>query len=168
MNSINNIDNANNTQADLKICFDTNVKNAINYVIHLFRDKKKESVKLIGLSLAISKVILIAEVVKTHIKKLHQVTNIDCLITKDKFNPEKIKRVPKLEILLTVNEPNIKGDGYQRPMTDNELSDLTKIKLDDLDNLDLDLDDNIDVDVEINENTDSNNNNIYKEMYFIK
>ncbi len=123
----------------IKISFDTNVKNAVSYTIMLFEKKKYDSVVLCGLSLAISKVILIAEVVKTKIKNLHQINNIDCLMAKDKFNADVDKRVPKLDIILTTKEPLNKGNGYQEPMSEEEVDLLASIK-----NLNLEVEENSD------------------------
>lgn len=115
-------------KSTVKISYDTNVKKAIDYVIDMIENKQIESVKLIGLSQAITKVILIVEVVKARIKNLHQINYIDCLIAKDKYDSSKDKNVPKIEIVLTTKEPLEKGDGYQMPLNENEFKRLCEIK----------------------------------------
>lgn len=122
--------NENYQEKIIKISFDTNVKNAISYVINLFENKKYDKVILSGLSLAISKVILITEVVKMKIKDLHQINNIDCLITKDKFNSQIEKRVPKLDITLSKSEPlnKEKETGYQKPLSKDHIDILNSIQ----------------------------------------
>jgi hypothetical protein len=85
-------------------------------------------VVICGLSLAINKVILVAEVVKSQIKNLHQTNNIDCLISNDKFDHSIEKMVPKLEIILSKVEPKNKGTGYQKPMSEADFNKLKTLK----------------------------------------
>jgi hypothetical protein len=108
----------------IKISLKTNVKNAIDYMIKLFKDNDGEVVFICALSLAISKLILIVEVVKTHIKNLHQINNIDCLV---KTLGNTTKRVPKMEVILTKIEPIAKGLGYQSPMDEIEIEKLRNL-----------------------------------------
>src|SRR4051812_27503566 len=108
----------------IKISLNTNVKNAIDYLIKLFTENEKEVVFICALSLAISKLILIVEIVKTQIKDLHQINNIDCLV---KTLGNLTKRVPKMEVLLSKIEPVSKGLGYQCPMEDSEIEKLREI-----------------------------------------
>jgi hypothetical protein len=112
----------------VKISFDTDVKKAINYVNWLLLIKNYESVILCGLNQAINKVILITEVVKSQIKNIHQINNIDCLITRDKFDPSKEKMIPKIEILLSLVEPQNKGNGYQKPMSEIDFLKIKSLK----------------------------------------
>jgi hypothetical protein len=102
----------------VKISLKTNVKNAIDYLLDLFKNNDKEVVYICALSLAISKLILIVEIIKTQIKNLHQVNNIDCLI---KNINGVIKRVPKMEVIISKIEPIAKGLGYQCPMDNSEV-----------------------------------------------
>lgn len=118
----------------IKISLDTNVKNTISHIIEYFENEEEENdtIYLTGLNLAISKVILIAEIVKIKIKNLHQINNMDCLIVDNslKINKEAdegdIKRVPKFEIILTKKEPLEKGSGYQRPLNEDEIKILSE------------------------------------------
>jgi DNA-binding protein len=110
----------------IKISYETKVKSAINYVLEIL--EHRENVLICGLSLAISKVILIAEIVKNKIGNLHQINNIDCLNIKDQNDTLKIKRVPKLDILLSKSEPENKGLGYQPPADENIQIGAWKIK----------------------------------------
>jgi hypothetical protein len=109
------------------ISLETNVKNTISNIIQYFQNPKNETIYLIGLNQAISKVILIAEIVKTKIFNLHQINNMDILITdnSNKINKEEdegdIKRTPKFEIILSKIEPLEKGSGYQKPLTEEEI-----------------------------------------------
>jgi DNA-binding protein len=110
----------------IKISHDTKVKSAINFVLETL--KHRENILICGLSLAISKVILIAEIVKNKIGNLHQINNIDCLNISDQSEPFKIKRIPKLDILLSRSEPENKGLGYQPPADGNINFELWKLK----------------------------------------
>jgi hypothetical protein len=108
----------------IKVSYDTDVKKAINYIEYALTKKCKNTILICGLNLAISKVILIAEIVKTRIKNLHQINKIDCLISNDKFDDSLEKRVPKLEIILTTKEPINKGMGYQNPISEDDYKKL--------------------------------------------
>lgn len=112
----------------VKISYDTDVKKAINYVNWLLLIKNNESVMLCGLNQAINKVILITEVVKSQIKNIHQINNIDCLITRDKFDSSKEKMIPKIEILLSLVEPQNKGNGYQKPLSEVDFLKIKSLK----------------------------------------
>lgn len=121
-----------NEQKTIKISLDTNVKSVISYIIEYFQNDNNDTIYLTGLNLAISKVILIAEIVKIKIRNLHQINNMDCLITdnSNKVNKENdegdLKRIPKFEIILTKKEPLVKGFGYQNPLTDEEIRILSE------------------------------------------
>jgi hypothetical protein len=115
----------------VKISLNTNVRNAIDFVMDLFQNKNAMTVYICGLSLAISKVILVAEIVKTKIIGLHQLNNIDCVISNSKSSygyGSEDKRTPKLDIILTKFEPDHKGMGYQYPMDIKDIKVLHKIR----------------------------------------
>lgn len=120
---INTLDSRNIVK---KISLDTDVRKAIDHIEGLFKDKGYHTICICGLSLAISKVILISEIVKTHVAGLHQITNIDCLVTKK--GDGEVKRTPKLDIILTRNEPDFKGMGYQKPLTFSEIRAIFSVK----------------------------------------
>lgn len=115
----------------IKISLDTNVKNTISSIVDYLEKDENETVYLTGLNFAISKVILIAEIVKIKIRNLHQINNMDCLIANNSYKINKesdegdIKRIPKFEIILTKKEPLEKGFGYQSPLTDEEIKILS-------------------------------------------
>lgn len=115
----------------IKISLDTNVKNSISAIVDYLDKEFNDTVYLTGLNFAISKVILIAEIVKIKIKNLHQINNMDCLIANNSFKLNKSpdegdnKMIPKFEILLTKIEPIEKSLGYQRPLTDQEIKILS-------------------------------------------
>ena len=121
-----------NEQKTIKISLDTNVKSVISYIIEYFQNENNDTIYLTGLNLAISKVILIAEIVKIKIRNLHQINNMDCLITDNSYKVNKendegdLKRIPKFEIILTKKEPLVKGFGYQNPLTDEEIRILSE------------------------------------------
>jgi hypothetical protein len=126
--------NSNNEMKIVKISFDTNVKNAIDYIIDLFENKHIESVKIIGLSQAITKVILIVEVIKARIQNLHQTNQIDSIVARDKYDSNQTKNVPRVDILLSTKEPDEKGNGYQIPLNEIEFKKLCEIKSNILEN----------------------------------
>jgi len=119
----------------IKVSLDTNVKNMISSIVDYLSNESNDTVFLTGLSTAISKVILIAEIVKIKIKDLHQINNLDCLIANNSHkinkNPDEsdIKMIPKFEIELTKIEPIEKGSGYQSPLTDQEINLLRNVYL---------------------------------------
>ena len=112
----------------VKISARTNVKGVIRYIVELFKTKNFDFVQISGLNQAISHVVLVAEVVKTQVLGLHQVNTIDCLILNSTENTggkeEYIRRTPKLEIILSKNEPKVKTSGYQKPYSESEIKNI--------------------------------------------
>ncbi len=114
----------------IKISLATNVKTTISSILEYLEKEENETVHLTGLNLAISKVILIAEIVKVKIRDLHQINNMDCLIeyNSNKINKEindkDVKRIPKFDIILTKKQPVEKGFGYQSPLSNEEIEKL--------------------------------------------
>lgn len=119
-----------NENKPIKISLETNVKNMITSIVDYLNNQQNHTVYLTGLNTAISKVILIAEIVKIKIRNLHQINDLDCLISNNTYklnkNPDEndIKMIPKFEIILTKIEPVLKGSGYQKPLTDEEIERL--------------------------------------------
>lgn len=126
-----NIINLLKDKKPIKISLDTNVKNTISAIVEYLESDSNDTVYLTGLNFAISKVILIAEIVKIKIKNLHQINNMDCLIANNAYKIHKSpdeadnKMIPKFEIVLTKIEPFEKGLGYQKPLTDAEIKVLS-------------------------------------------
>lgn len=111
----------------IKVSLKTNVKKAVNYIFDIFTNNKYDTIQIIGLSQAISKLILITEVVKSKFNDLHQINHIDSVITKVRTpmisgSITRVKRTPKLAITLTRIEPTEKGVGYQKPICYDNLS----------------------------------------------
>ncbi len=98
----------------IKISLNTNVKNTIDEIEKILNEKVDEIVYFCALSLAMSKLILIVEIIKTKVLGLHQLNKIDCLVVNN-TKGEEMKRIPKMEILLTRLEPSVKDEGYQSP-----------------------------------------------------
>lgn len=114
-----------NPNNEIKISQDTDVHSAIDFICDLFTNKKYETIKILGLSNAIKKVILIVEVVKSKIEGLYQINEIGGFrgkTMKDKTTDTEIfmedQFVPRIEILLTLippSEEEKKLAGYQEP-----------------------------------------------------
>ena len=130
-NDKENIINLLKERKPIKISLDTNVKNTISFIVEYLNNESNDTVYLTGLNFAISKVILIAEIVKIKIKNLHQINNMDCLIANNSSKIHKSpdegdnKMIPKFEIVLTKIDPFEKGLGYQRPLTVEEIKQLS-------------------------------------------
>jgi len=127
-----NISNLLKEKKAIKISLNTNVKNTISSIIEYLQEENNHTVFLTGLNFAISKVVLIAEIVKIKIRNLHQINTMDSLIANNSYNYYKegdegdIKRIPKFEIVLTKIEPFEKGSGYQKPLTEEEIKILSE------------------------------------------
>ena len=98
----------------IKISTKSNVKCVIDYIIEQLNNDINEIIYICGLSQAISKLILIVEVIKTKVIGLHQINKIDCLVLKNSLNQE-YRRIPKMDIIISRIEPLIKDVGYQSP-----------------------------------------------------
>lgn len=115
-----------------KIGLATNINMSISNIISIFQSKVNDNIeiKLLGLNTAISKVVLMSEVIKSRLKGIHQVLSIGCYDynkdDKDQINDKKSKKksnisndveklTPKIEITLSNFEPLNKTEGYQKP-----------------------------------------------------
>ena len=130
-----------NPNNEVKISLDTDVHQAIDFICNLFQIQKFDTIKICGLSKAIRKVVLITEIVKTKVKGLYQINNIDCLSKKGSHsnysNQDDMGLVPRLEVLLSFIEPTKEEKnnlGYQAPSnyhmknTKNKIYQPRKIK----------------------------------------
>lgn len=117
-----------NINNEIKISQDTDVHFTIDFIYDLFINQKYKTIIICGLSKAITKVVLIAEIIKLKVKGLHQINKIDCLnINKridDSGKLDERKMVPRMEIRMTFIEPNEKEKenmGYQKPTGINSI-----------------------------------------------
>ena len=119
-----------NINNEIKISQDTNLRQAINFIVDLFTKHNYSKITICGLNKAIKKVVLITEIVKTKLNTtLYQITKIDCINNNgyyngveyiENINAETIsnRMIPRLEICLSIDEPSPqerKSLGYQKP-----------------------------------------------------
>ena len=119
-----------NINNEIKISQDTNLRQAINFIVDLFTKHNYSKITICGLNKAIKKVVLITEIVKTKLNTtLYQITKIDCINNNgyyngveyiENINAETIsnRMIPRLEICLSIDEPSQqerKSLGYQKP-----------------------------------------------------
>ena len=119
-----------NINNEIKISQDTNLSQAINFIVDLFTKHNYSKITICGLNKAIKKVVLITEIVKTKLNTtLYQITKIDCINNNgyyngveyiENINAETIsnRMIPRLEICLSIDEPSQqerKSLGYQKP-----------------------------------------------------
>lgn len=97
-----------------KISINSNIEDIIDKIT---KDIEfKYDVHLMGLNTAINKVVLISEIIKSKIGGIHQLCTISSLTNEDNnYKYEIDKLMPKLDILLSLDEPIFKGNGYQPP-----------------------------------------------------
>lgn len=105
---------------EYKISINSNVDEIILNITKDFQ--KNYDVRIMGLNSAISKVVLICEILKTKINGIHQLCNISSL-SNDENNYNCDKLMPRLDILLSLKEPDLKGFGYQSPSINKTLID---------------------------------------------
>jgi DNA-binding protein len=117
--------NSSKQNNEIRVSLKTNLRKVTNYIISLFEDKQFDSVYICGLNKAINKIVLIAEIVKLHVGNLHQTNKIDSLLLKERTPIisgaiSRVKRIPKLDIVLSLKEPEVKEEGYQQPYEINK------------------------------------------------
>lgn len=117
-----------NQVIEFKIGNTTNIQDIVTTMIQYFF-KYKISIKLIALNKAITKAVLIAEVIRSRLKNIHQIINIGC-INNDEMYSNVDHLVPKIEIFLMNFEPDatFKQEGYSAPYPMNLLYKLNTIK----------------------------------------
>lgn len=114
----------------LKISNKSNLKELIDNAIEIFLLKKKVKLTILALNNAISKAVLLSEIIKSRIKNIHQICCIGCInnnnkkLDKDHYIKNNINDkqtieiiIPKIKITLSNFSPNnIKNlKGYQPP-----------------------------------------------------
>ncbi|KAG1662974.1 Sodium-coupled monocarboxylate transporter 1 [Nymphon striatum] len=99
------------------------LRNLIGFALSSFKDESKRHIVFTGHSDAISKAISCAEIVKTKLKNLHQVTKIDYAEQEEIWKPKienidtlkAARQIPLICILLCKDSLDEKEDGYQPP-----------------------------------------------------
>ena len=132
-----------NPNNEIKISENTDVHEAIDFILNLFLNKNYETIIISGLNNAIKKVVLITEIVKSKIPGLHQLNEINCLKKNiNEINSNDVnfdtnlnneKMLPRLSIKLTFIEPSDEEKekmGYQKPLNAFEASLINKYKND--------------------------------------
>ncbi len=113
----------NNIPNQIKIGANTRVGGVISYILSLFNQNTFKDVTISAIGGAIGTLVNVVEVVKAEVPNLHQNNKISTvsyqtLDPSDKVVQERL--YPKMETVLSILEPKEKGDGYQKPLEDNE------------------------------------------------
>jgi len=108
MQELNSLTNENLVKISLK----TDVRNIIKYAVYLLKKRGLDYIVLSGLNQAITRVVLVAEIVKIKIPGLHQINSISNMSFPDK---EYLTVLPKMEITLSKIEISKDHYGYQAP-----------------------------------------------------
>ena len=115
----------NTTPNQIKIGASTRVRNVISYAQNLFKEKQFKEVTISAIGGAIGSLVNAVEVLKADIPGLHQVNKISTVSyqTVDPNQDSKIiqeRLYPKLEVVLSIEEPKSKSEGYQKPISEEE------------------------------------------------
>jgi hypothetical protein len=112
----------------IKIGASTRVRNVITYTLSLFKENKFNDVTISAIGGAIGSLVNVVEVIKADIAQLHQVNKLSTVSYQTLDPNEKLiqeRLYPKMEIILSLEEPKVKTEEYQKPMSDNERKTLS-------------------------------------------
>ncbi|XP_073157262.1 uncharacterized protein [Henckelia pumila] len=104
------------------------VRNYISYATSLLQERRVREIVLKAMGQAISKTVVIAEIIKRRIPRLHQDTAISSVSVTDTFEPieegletvEQTRHVSMISITLSSMELNKNSPGYQAPLHVNQ------------------------------------------------
>ena len=118
----------NEIKKEFNIGVHTNCNEVVGELIDLFNNNKNKKIEVLiqGLNTAISKVVLVSEVVKSRVKGIHQNLELGCF---DSTNIDIDKIIPKIEIYLSNFEPENKSIGYQAPYDMKKLYQLNTLTI---------------------------------------
>jgi len=114
---------------EIRITTSGKPRSFISYATNLFKDKEAEVVVLKAMGRAITKTVMIAEIIKRRIPGLHQITVIDSTDIVDTWEPleegldviETTKHVSSIIITLSTAPLDSSQPGYQSPLPDEQV-----------------------------------------------
>lgn len=89
----------------------TFASNYVEYIVKILTEENHNEVIISSLGNTISKAVTVAEMVKHRVVGLHQVTTISTQALKGTDEDES-RKVTSLRVVLSKNDPNVKGYGY--------------------------------------------------------
>ena len=111
----------------VKIGVGSSVRAVIRYTNMLIKERNLKSVNFSAIGGAIGKLLNVVEVIKTLNPGLYQVNTIGTVSYQsvDNHGLVSTKRLfPKLDVVLTTDEPTEKGEGFQTKLTEEERTKL--------------------------------------------
>ena len=116
----------------IKIGASTRVRNVITYTLSLFKENKFSNVNISAIGGSIGSLINVVEVIKADVPGLHQVNKLSTVSYQTIDPNENIiqeRLYPKMEIVLSIEEPKSKTEGYQKPISEDERKALSDFLL---------------------------------------
>lgn len=118
------------SENEIRIDINSKVEEIILKAEHLFKEENFRAVKFNAIGGNIKNLIIVVETLKYILPGLHQQNKISTVgfLPMKKRNKTKIKKLyPKLEIFLTLDNPEKKGEGYQEPLNEEKRKKFLKI-----------------------------------------
>ena len=118
---------SNKPENEIRIGFNSRVRNTVNYASILLKENKFRSLNLSAIGGAIGSLVNAVEVLKINNPGLYQVNKIGTVSyqTVDQQGGVQNQRLyPKLEVVLSLDAPKEQGEGYQDKLSEDERTKL--------------------------------------------
>jgi hypothetical protein len=115
---------------EIRIGFQSRVRNIINYANVLLKDNTYRSINLSAIGGAIGSLVNAVEVIKINNPGLYQVNKIGTVSYQTVDNQGSVQNqryYPKLEVVLTLDEPKDAGVGFQNKLSEEERAKLLAV-----------------------------------------
>jgi hypothetical protein len=114
----------------VKIGVGSSVRSVIRYSNILFKEKNLRDITFSAIGGAISKLLNVVEVLRTTNGGLYQVNKIGTVVYQtvdNQGNASSQRLFPKLEVILTLDEPKDKNEGFQDKLNEEERTKLLEV-----------------------------------------
>jgi hypothetical protein len=108
---------------DIRVGMNSRVRNVVRYCNGILNEKKATELKFSAVGGAIGRLVNVVEVLRIVNQGLHQTNKLGTVIHQtvdQQGGVENNRSYPKLEVVLSLDEPKEKGEGYQAPLPEDE------------------------------------------------
>jgi hypothetical protein len=120
-------ENANKPANEIRVGFQSRVRNLINYANVLLKESNYRTIYLSAIGGAIGSLVNAVEVIKINNPGLYQVNKIGTMAYQTVDNQGSVQNqryYPKMDVVLTLDEPKETGPGFQEKLSEEERSKL--------------------------------------------
>lgn len=130
-------DSAPTAEDEVRVTAKGRIAAYVNYGSGLFNEKNLDKFTIKATGTALATAVTVAEVLKRRFKGLHQITKLHSVEIEDEWEPteeglevvKQIRNVSCIEILLSKTELDTTDKGYQEPLPESEVKELSPEEL---------------------------------------